>query len=115
MLKIPGSQGEGSAELNQLRSVEDLPDFEDDVDRAPEISHLVFEETPLKWEDPPQDLDHTFHIQPDFRQTLAILANIYSGLATDAIYLFLLLIGNAQIHLEGKSVSHPTYHPTYWR
>ena len=77
VLGLPGSQGEAPADLDQLRGVEDLSDFEEDVDRAPEIGHLVLEETPLKWEDPSQHLDHTPHIQPQSRQTLAVLANTY--------------------------------------
>ena len=77
VLGLPGGQGETSTDLDQLRGVEDLPDFEEDVDRAPEIGHLVLEETPLKWEDPSQDLDHTLHIQPHSCQTLAVLAKIY--------------------------------------
>ena len=76
-LDLPGRQGETSADLDQLRGVKDLPDFEEDVDRAPEIGHLVLEETPLKWEDPSQDVDHTLHIQPQFCQTLAVLAKIF--------------------------------------
>ena len=76
-LDLPGGQGEPSTDLDQLRGVEDLSDLEEDVDRAPEIGHLVLEETPLKWEDTSQDLDHTFHIQPQSCQTLAVLANIY--------------------------------------
>ena len=76
VLGLPGGQGETPADLDQLLGVEDLPDFEEDVDRAPEIGHLVLEETPLKWEDTSQDLDHTFHIQPHSCQTLAVLAKI---------------------------------------